>query len=135
MNKGCYKLYTDGGCLGNPGKSAAGMVIFDDMGREVYKGSVYLGEGTNNTAEYSAVLEGIKAAKYLKISSLEVYSDSELIIRQINKLYKVKSDTLRVYKEKIDELAEGFEKISFIHLKREFTSEPHNLVESLLKSK
>ncbi len=128
-----FKLYTDGGCLGNPGKSAAGMVIYDGEDNEIFKGAVYLGHGTNNTAEYSAILEGLMIADNLKIHRIAVYTDSELVVRQLNNEYKVKSANLRFFKDKIVKLARNFERISFKHMKREHTDQPHKLAESLLR--
>lgn len=133
MNKSCFKLYADGSCRGNPGPSAAGMVIWDISDNEVFKGAVYLGDGTNNTAEYSAILEGLTVANNLKINEIDVYSDSELIVRQLNGEYKIKSDNLKQYKDRITKLIRNFEKVSFNHLKREHTGQPHKLAECLLK--
>ncbi|MFH1415783.1 MAG: ribonuclease HI family protein [Elusimicrobiota bacterium] len=130
-----YKLYTDGGCLGNPGQSAAGVVILDSADNEIFKGSVYLGEGTNNTAEYAAVFEGIKIAGNLNIKRLDVFSDSELIIKQLNGQYKVKSVSLKEYKDRIEVLKENFKEIKFRHIRRSHTEEPHNLAEAMLQKR
>jgi ribonuclease HI len=130
-----YKLYTDGACWGNPGISSAGMVIYDSENNEIFKGAVYLGQGTNNTAEYSAILEGLLVAKRLDIKNLKVFSDSELIIKQLNGEYKVKAENLKIYKDRITDIRRSFNSVSFKHLRREFTDQPHKMAESILKNR
>ncbi|MBN2406296.1 MAG: ribonuclease HI family protein [Elusimicrobia bacterium] len=136
MSKGAScKLYTDGACWGNPGPASAGAVIYDDAGREIYKGAVYIGEATNNIAEYTAILEGLRAASRLGITSLKVYSDSELVIRQLNNQYKVKSEQLGSIKKEIAVVAGKFSFLEYRHLEREKTDVPHKLAENILKNR
>jgi len=135
MIESCYALYTDGACWGNPGETAAGMVILDEKDNEIYKCAVYLGHGTNNTAEYSAISEGLQAALGMGIDKLSVYSDSQLVIRQLNGEYKIKSESLKPFRNKVLTLASKFSSLEFIFLKREYTKEPHNLAERLLKNR
>jgi ribonuclease HI len=127
-----YSIYTDGGCRGNPGPAAAGIVIFDSSKKEIYKSAIYLGQATNNIAEYTAVLEGMQAALRLEIKDIEIYTDSQLVIRQLNGLYKVKSLPLKEIFIKIKELETKFHSVEYVHLKREHTEIPHNLAEEML---
>lgn len=91
-------VYCDGGSRGNPGKSAAAFVV-TTRGKVIHKGSVFLGESTNNVAEYSAVILALKwLVKNLSGISNEVtlILDSELVVRQLNGFYKVKNSKLKI---------------------------------------
>lgn len=88
-------IYTDGASKGNPGPSGIGIVIFDKDDREVGKLSHYLGIGTNNYAEYSALIRALKIAIYFKTKDLKVRTDSELIVKQIKGEYRVSSDNIK----------------------------------------
>lgn len=117
-------IYTDGGARGNPGPAGIGAVIFDEGGKPLKEISKYIGEQTNNFAEYEALIEALKAAKELfgerlRDMQLEVRMDSELVVRQLSGLYKVKEPTL---KEKFAEVAkfrlEDCPNIIFAHVLR-----------------
>ena len=113
-------LYFDGASKGNPGLSGAGAVIYeggDDI--EVYSESVFVGlKETNNVAEYTGLLAGLKAALNMGTKRLAVKGDSDLIIKQMNGAYKVKSPNLIGLYEEAKKLAEQFEKITFVHVYR-----------------
>lgn len=112
------KLFTDGGSRGNPGPAATGVVILDMEDNVVKKSSQYLGHTTNNQAEYRALKQGLELAKSLGINELSVYMDSELIVRQITGIYKIKnSDLMPVYNE-IKKLESDFSNITFTHIPR-----------------
>jgi ribonuclease HI len=130
-----YKIFTDGGCLGNPGPASAGVVILSADDKEIYKAALYIGRATNNIAEYTAVKEGIEAALRLELKNIEVYSDSQLVIRQLNGDYKVKSLPLKEIFIKIKALETKFSKLKYVHLKREYTKVPHDLAEKMLTGK
>ena len=110
-------IYTDGASLGNPGPMGIGIVIFRDDDR-IEEFSDYLGEGTNNIAEYSAVIRALEAAHRLGETEVHIRSDSELVVRQLNNEYKVKDAKLKPLKRRIDKLREGM-KVSFEHIPRE----------------
>lgn len=88
-------VYTDGGSRGNPGHSGYGVVVYDDDQKIIFKESKYLGVKTNNEAEYSGLIGALEwinnNQKSLKISKINFYSDSQLMIRQLIGLYKVKA--------------------------------------------
>ena len=90
-------VYTDGGSRGNPGPSGYGLVIYDDNQKILFQESKYLGVKTNNEAEYSGLigaLNWINNQNSLKISQINFYADSQLMIRQMQKKYKVRSPNL-----------------------------------------
>lgn len=113
------KLYTDGGSRGNPGPSAAAYVICNTDDSVVKKDGVYLGVLTNNQAEYRGLEVGLKEAGELGVKKLSVYMDSELIIRQLNGVYRIKNKDLLPIYQKVQNLANAFKEIDFTHVPRE----------------
>jgi len=113
-----YTLNFDGASKGNPGLSGAGMVIYKN-GNEIWSSCKFIGFKTNNQAEYSALIFGLKGALNLGIANLSVLGDSLLVINQVNNIYKVKSEGLyELYKE-VQTLKIQFDYIDFNHVYRE----------------
>lgn len=124
-------LYTDGGSRGNPGPAAAGVVVFDEKNDQLLVDSKYLGETTNNQAEYQALILGLTCAAKIAAPAkihLHVFMDSELIIRQMNGEYRVKDESLKPLYAQVLALAEGFAEISFTHVRREKNAVADRLV-------
>jgi ribonuclease HI len=92
--KSCI-LYTDGASRGNPGEAGAGLVLVDGNGQEIAADSIYLGQCTNNVAEYQALILGLETALRCGCNTLSIYLDSELIVRQITGQYKVRNAQLQ----------------------------------------
>jgi ribonuclease HI len=112
-------LHFDGGSRGNPGPAGIGVVLLDDKSRPLYELGEFLGQRTSNFAEYTALLRGLAAAKTLKASKLTIKADSELVVRQINGIYKVKSpDLLPLYRQAKDLMAE-IGNVTIAHVYRE----------------
>ncbi len=118
---------TDGGARGNPGPSGIGVVIADDAGKIISSHKKYIGEATNNVAEYKALIlaleetgKGIRA-KGLGLSDvlLEIRMDSELIVRQMQGRYKIKEPTLKLLAQEVIKLKNEFSSVEFIHIPRE----------------
>lgn len=116
-----FKLFTDGGSRGNPGDAGLGFVLEGDAARVT--GGWYLGSATNNVAEYSALIWGLRNALDLGVSDLAVCADSELMIKQLNGEYKVKNEGLRPLFQQAKELASRFISITFSHVYRENNAE------------
>ncbi len=112
-------IHIDGGSRGNPGPAAAGVVITDADGQTLKEAGVYIGKATNNVAEYSGLIEGLKAARVLKATDVEVFSDSELVVKQMLGEYRVKNPGLVPLYSEARMLANTFEAISFTHVRRE----------------
>lgn len=110
-------LYVDGASFGNPGPSGAGIVLEVD-GDVVVKRSEDLGYGTNNQAEYRALLEGLGEALQRGLKELHVRSDSLLLVKQMQGEYKVKSKGLQGLKLEADALRVRFDHITFEHVRR-----------------
>ncbi|MCI0561813.1 MAG: ribonuclease HI family protein [Nitrososphaera sp.] len=113
-------IFTDGASLGNPGPMGIGIVIYRD-GVIVEELSEYIGSGTNNMAEYSAIIKALRTAHEMGEMEVHVKSDSELVIRQLNNEYKVKDPKLIELKRQIDRLRSSI-KVSFEHIRREKNS-------------
>ncbi len=115
-------LFFDGACRGNPGPMAIGIVLFKN-GKKVKELSKRLGKGTNNIAEWNALIEGLKLAKDHGCMELKVRGDSQLIIKQITGRYMVKSENLKSLFNEAKKLCNGFEKIDFKWVRREENAE------------
>lgn len=113
------KLFSDGAARGNPGPAGAGAVLMDAEGRVVARLGRFLGVQTNNYAEYMGLLLGLKHARGLGVKELEVLADSELLIRQLQGRYQVKSPTLRPLYEEAAALLEQFPRVKLTHVPRE----------------
>ncbi len=119
-------LHTDGGARGNPGPAGAGAVLYDESGKTIKEASKYLGEKTNNYAEYSAVILGLEmVSKYFgkaqcKNLDVTVRMDSELICKQLNGEYQIKEETLfPLYIKVHNLLVSTFSNVTFEHVRRE----------------
>jgi ribonuclease HI len=125
-------VHVDGGARGNPGPAAAAAVAMTPEGDELAERSAYLGEATNNVAEYRALLLGLELARELGATEVEVVNDSELVSRQIGGEYKVKHAGLRpLYLEAMQELR-GFERWSVRSVRREGNVRADELVNEAL---
>ena len=116
-------MFSDGGARGNPGPAGIGAVLLDDSGAVVAEISEYIGETTNNQAEYRACLAGIKKALSLSCLELDCYLDSELVVKQLNGEYKVRNKELAPLFAEICDLRDSFQKIRFHHVRREMNKE------------
>ncbi len=126
-------VFCDGGSRGNPGPAALGVVIKTTKGEIIEEIGEYLGEQTNNYAEYSAVITALNKLREMKVKSADFYLDSELAVRQLNGIYKVKNEGLKVLYSKVLE-AIGEMNITFTHVYREDNTEADAMVNQVLDS-
>ncbi|HBK34768.1 MAG: Ribonuclease H [Candidatus Uhrbacteria bacterium GW2011_GWE2_40_58] len=130
------RLYADGGSRGNPGPAASGAVLKEcTEGKEgiiLAQVKKFLGETTNNQAEYTAIIIGLEKAKELGVEEVEVVLDSELAVKQLNREYKVKHPELAKRFLEVWNLQQGFKKVTFRHVKRVFNKEADALVNECL---
>ncbi|MGV8084870.1 MAG: ribonuclease HI family protein [Candidatus Bilamarchaeum sp.] len=117
--------YTDGACIGNPGPMGVGIAIYKD-GIRIEELSEYIGHGTNNVAEYTAIIKAIKTARNMGETKVHIKSDSELVVKQLNNEYRVKDPQLTVLKKGVESLCVGID-IHFEHIPREKNSEADKL--------
>jgi ribonuclease HI len=116
------RVYSDGAARGNPGPSGAGAVLVEPSGQIVDRLGKFLGVRTNNYAEYMGLLLGLKRARDLGVREVEVFTDSELLIRQLGGRYQVKSSSLRPLYEEALKLLNGFSRVKLVHVPREMNS-------------
>jgi len=117
-------INTDGGARGNPGPSGIGVVIATDDGKTISFHKKYIGEATNNVAEYKALILALQEAQRIfnlesSILNLEVNMDSELIVRQMQGRYKIKDERLKILASEVLKLIKQFKTVSFNHVRRE----------------
>ena len=127
--------YIDGGSRGNPGPAAAGFILADSSGTQLVGKGFFLGQTTNNVAEYTGFLKALEAAKQAGAEQLTVFSDSELLVRQINGQYKVKSEQIRPLFQKAVDLLVGFKNWQVRHILREKNQQADELVNRALNLK
>jgi ribonuclease HI len=120
-------VFTDGASRGNPGYASIGIVIKDDNSRLLKEISEYIGINTNNYAEYQAVLRGLLEAKNLKADEVTLFSDSELICRQLQGKYRVKSNNIRPLYIEVTSIASQFKNFSVNQIRRELNSHADKL--------
>ncbi len=111
------RIYTDGACRGNPGPSAIAFVILDDRNEPIQERSKYVGIGTNNQAEYKALILALKSALNFG-TEVKCYSDSNLLVNQMNGNWRVKHPNMKPLWKKAMRLTKEFRKISFTHKPR-----------------
>ena len=126
------RLFTDGGARGNPGPAAYGYVLEAEDGTILAAHGEAIGVATNNVAEYSALVEGLRKAAELHLVELEVVSDSELIVNQMRGSYKVKNEALRELWREAMRLATTFDQISYNAVRREHNELADRLVNEAL---
>ncbi|MCX5784812.1 MAG: ribonuclease HI family protein [Elusimicrobia bacterium] len=125
-------IYIDGGSRGNPGHGACAAAIFGAGGRLLAEEGKYLGRCTNNFAEYNGLYLALYAARRLGAHSLEIFSDSELLVKQFACEYKIKDAVLRGLMEEIKKAASHFGKLTLSHVPRSKNIHADTLVNEIL---
>ncbi len=124
--------YTDGASRGNPGPAAAGFILTDPDGTQLQAKAFFIGRNTNNVAEYTGIVKALEAAIKIGAKRLIVFSDSELLVRQINGEYKVKSEQIRPLFQQAVEMLGQFENWKVRHVTRDNNKEADKLVNQAL---
>jgi ribonuclease HI len=126
------RLFTDGGARGNPGPAAYGYVLEAEDGSVLDARGEPIGVATNNVAEYSALLAGLRRAAELGVDELEVVSDSELMVKQMTGVYRVKNEALRPLALEAGRLARALPRVTYTHVRREHNERADSLVNRAL---
>ncbi len=116
--EGFWRLFCDGASRGNPGPAGAGAALFNPRGEVAAQLARYLGETTNNVAEYQALILGLQEAARLQARKLQVFADSELLVRQLNGQYRVKSPHLLPLWRLVKNELQNFETYTISHVPR-----------------
>lgn len=125
-------LFADGGSRGNPGPAASGAVIFDESGILLREVGTYLGVATNNVAEWTGLLTGLEAALDLGVDDIAVRLDSELVVKQITGVYRVKHEGLIPLHAKAKVLLRKFARVDVQHVRRKLNAAADAIVNQVL---
>jgi len=112
-------IYTDGASRGNPGPAGIGIVICNESGKIVKQYEEFIGNATNNIAEYRALIKALELASSFPVGEVDCFSDSELMVKQLNGEYRVKSEKLGKLFLQVREKEKQFEKVNYSHVPRE----------------
>ena len=112
------RLFSDGGCRGNPGPGAIGVLILDDANQELYKHAECIGHTTNNRAEYHALIKGLDlCAKYTR-RRVCCFMDSQLVVNHMNGTWRLKNDELRSLFHEVKKYEQVFQEVIHQHVER-----------------
>jgi len=126
------RLSTDGGSRGNPGPAAYGYVLESEDGHVLDARGEAIGTATNNVAEYRGLIAGLESAVQRGVEELEVVSDSELLVKQMQGEYKVKNETLKTLQREAAELAAGLRRVTYTAVRRAHNELADRLVNDAL---
>lgn len=129
------KIYADGASWGNPGPAGIGVIIYDQRRRLIKQAKEFIGETTNNEAEYRALIYALIEGLILRADSLTIYLDSELVTNQVNGRYKVKDSKLKVLHREASHLIKGFGRVRIEHIKRLANRDADKLATAAIKSR
>jgi phosphoribosylglycinamide formyltransferase-1 len=125
-------VYIDGGSRGNPGPAAAAFILEEPPETQLEAKAYFLGKATNNVAEYTGIVKALEAAKQIGAKRLKIFSDSQLLVKQINGEYRVKSDQIRPLYQKALNLLNQFESWKVQYVTREKNKQADRLVNKAL---
>lgn len=134
------KIFSDGGARGNPGPAAAAFIVLDNAGKEIFNNGEYLGETTNNVAEYKGVLLAYEWVDlFIKNNNVEqiiFHLDSELVVKQLTGIYKIKNSKLLKLANEIKTHERSLRlSVKYVHVRREENKEADRLVNEVLDSR
>ncbi len=120
-------IFTDGASLGNPGQAAIGAIIKDEQGRLVARLSRRIGQATNNQAEYKAIIAALEEATRLGASDVDIRSDSQLVVSQINGTSRARTPALKPLYHRAEQLPRQFQGFTITYIPRQQNMEADNL--------
>ena len=126
-------IFTDGASQGNPGPAAIGATIEDEQGKLITTISQPIDQATNNQAEYRAVIAALERAIRLGANQVDMHSDSELVVRQINGRYRVKKASLKPLHQQVKQLQSQLKGFTIVHIPRSENAEADQLANRALK--
>jgi len=126
-------IHTDGAAEPNPGPAAIGATVKDEQGRLIARISRRIGQATNNQAEYRAIIAALEHAISLGVNRVEMRSDSELVVKQINGEYRVKKASLKPLYQRAKQLQDSLAGFSITHIPRQQNTEAHKLAHLALR--
>lgn len=132
-NQNCVYINCDGACRPNPGFGAIGIVIRGEDNKTILKKhKEYIGETTNSQAEYRAVIKALKLAKNFTHKSVNIFTDSEFLVKQMNGEYRVKDEKIKVLYKEVIKLKKLYQDVKYNHVKRGKSDEADRLANAIL---
>ena len=129
-------IFTDGACRGNPGPCSIGIQVFDSNKKLIYEESSYLEDyNTNNFAEYKAVLRALQLSVQNQVQEMHLFSDSQLLVYQLQKKYKVKAKNIKVLFAECEQFLQKIPQVNFKHIRREHNQGADALANQALDNK
>ena len=128
-------IYADGASRGNPGDSGIGVVLLDENKKKIKEFYKYLGQATNNIAEYNALIYGLQEALILGAKNITIRIDSELVTKQLKGEYKVKNANIKPLFEQALHILNGFDKINIEHIDRSQNKDADKLANKAINLK
>ena len=132
MKDEALEIHIDGGSLGNPGEAGFGVYVTAPGGAVVAELYGYLGKATNNVAEYQALIHALEFARRRGARRVRLFSDSELVVRQMSGAYRVKHPDMLPLHKRASELVRGFDEATLEHVRREFNQDADRLANEAL---
>jgi len=133
MNTEKVIIYVDGASRGNPGPAAIAAIVQDEVGKPIASLSRRIGTTTNNEAEYRAIIAALQKAVSLGVREVELKSDSELVVKQLNGSYRVKSAGLKSLYQEVKKLQSFLERLTITHISRRQNTEADRLANKALR--
>lgn len=133
MKQKSLKIYVDGSSQGNPGPAGIGVVIYDHRKHLIYSSGEFIGQATNNEAEYRALIYALIEALILRAEALFVYLDSELVANQVSGRYKVKNPRLFPLHQEVCYLMKGFNRVTVSYIERTKNRDADRLAQRAIK--
>ncbi len=118
MSRPVLSVYTDGAARGNPGHAGMGIVVLDEAGNTVDEWNGYLGQCTNNVAEYSALLSAVERVGAMNPAEVSFHLDSELVVKQLNREYRVKDEKMKLLYARVLDALKKIPVYRFRHVAR-----------------
>jgi len=128
-------LRADGGSRGNPGPAGIGFILLDDSGNPVYRGGRFIGQATNNVAEYEALLWGMEVALAAQMGDILIELDSELVVKQLLGQYRVRNANLKPLHQRAMTLLKRFSRVSVAHIPRSSNTQADALANEAMDMK
>lgn len=126
------KTYSDGGARGNPGPAAIGVVVYSSADKVLFEAGEYIGETTNNQAEYKALIKAMNQALTMGGTELTCFLDSELVVKQLQGKYKIREAGLQLLAAQALKMMKNFSSVEFMHVRREKNKLADKLVNEAL---
>ncbi len=133
MNTEKVIIFTDGASRGNPGPAAIAAIIHDETGKPIASLAQRIGTTTNNEAEYRAIIAGLQKAVSLGVREVELKSDSELVVKQLNGSYRVKAPALKPLYQQVKKLQGFVERLTITHISRRQNTRADRLANKALR--